>query len=358
MIGIQDPVDGSEDWRGPEINYKSEGLHQLSAGELAEIEAALAHLKARGDIDLTEITAEDFPLPVLGPFLAGLPAFLARGPGFMLLRGLSRKTFDADDMARIHIGLGAHLGRAIPQSHQGEVLGHVLDVSDIEPNARGYHAGGPQGMHSDHADIVALMCLRTAKSGGNSRIVSAAAVHNHILENRPDVLARLYGEFTFRRMKIDAERGSGILSRKAAIFSRASGGFTCNFNNAYIRRAVEAGDAVLTPQQAEALEMLKQTAASPAFVLEMPMLEGDIQFLNNRVLLHGRAGYQDWPEVARRRHMLRLWLEVPSWPDMPVNQGVHSRADHAGWLKQRKPLMDLPGRYLAEMSRRKAEKPG
>jgi hypothetical protein len=83
--------------------------------------------------------------------------------------------------------------------------------------------------------------------------------------------------------------------------------------------------------------------------------EGDIQFLNNRILLHGRTGYEDWPEVARRRHLMRLWLRVPSWPELPENQGVHSPADQPMWLRQRRPSMEVPSRYLAEMTQRKAE---
>ena len=35
---------------------------------------------------------------------------------------------------------------------------------------------------------------------------------------------------------------------------------------------------------------------------------GDIQLVNNHCLLHDRTGFEDWPEPARRRHLLRVWL--------------------------------------------------
>ena len=82
------------------------------------------------------------------------------------------------------------------------------------------------------------------------------------------------------------------------------------------------------------------------------MIDGNIH--NNRTLLHGRTGYEDWPDIERRRHLMRMWLEVPSWPKLPANQGMHTAADHTLWLRQRRPLMELPSRYLAEMTQRKA----
>jgi hypothetical protein len=210
-------------------------------------------------------------------------------------------------------------------------------------------------MHTDTCDIVSLLCLRAAKSGGISRIVSAAAVHNRLLETRPDLAATLYGDYVFRRMDLDAEFGDGRLVKRVVIFSRATGEFSCNISGSYPHRAVTAGDAVMTPLQVEALEEVARIASSPEFYLDMNIGEGDIQFLNNRILLHGRTGYEDWPEVARRRHLLRLWLRVPSWPALPENQGVHSPADQPLWLRQRRPFMEVPSHYLAEMTQRKAE---
>ncbi|HET6237239.1 MAG TPA: TauD/TfdA family dioxygenase [Acetobacteraceae bacterium] len=349
------PVEGPGAWLGSQIDYRADGMHVLSTDEIAEIDAALRHLLSLGEVDFPEITAATFPLPTLSGFLVRLGEDLRFGRGFLLLRGLPLERYSSDDVARIYVGLGAHIGRLLPQSYLGELLGNVLDVSDIERQARGYHAGGAQRMHTDTCDIVSLLCLRAAKSGGISRIASAAAVHNRLLETRPDLAATLYGEWVFRRMELDAEFGDGRLVKRVVIFSRGSGEFGCNISGSYPRRAVEAGDAVMTSLQIEALEEVARLSASPEFYLDMNIGEGDIQFLNNRILLHGRTGYEDWPEVARRRHLMRLWLRVPSWPELPENQGVHSPADQPMWLRQRRPSMEVPSRYLAEMTQRKAE---
>ncbi|HEX3952105.1 MAG TPA: TauD/TfdA family dioxygenase [Stellaceae bacterium] len=346
------PIEGPMVWKGPDIDYRNEGVRVLSTDEIDEIDTALEYLHSRGEIDFPDITPAMFPLPALGRFLGGLADELRYGRGFLLLRGLPRARYSLDDMARIYYGLGAHIGRPVPQSYQGELLGHVIDVSDVEAQARGYHKGGSQRMHSDNCDIVSLTCVRSAKSGGISRFVSAAAVHNRLLEERPDLLETLYGQYVFRRMELDAEFGTGYLVKKVVIFSRANGEFTCNVSGSYPHRAVKAGDAVMTPLQIEALEELKRISSLPELYLDMTIAEGDMQFLNNRTILHGRTGYDDWPEMARRRHLMRLWLHAPSWPRLPANQGVHTPEDPPLWLRQRQKLMEQPSRYLAEMARR------
>lgn len=354
MTAVLAPIEGPMAWHGSRIDFRQDGVRVLSAHEIDEIDAALHHLHRLGDIDFPDITAAAFPLPTLGAYLAGLGDELRYGRGFLLLRGLPRDRWSLDDKARVYVGLGAHIGRLAPQSYLGELLGHVIDVSDVEAQARGYHKGGAQSMHTDNCDVVSLTCVRSAKSGGISRFVSVAAVHNRLLEERPELLETLYGDYVFRRMELDAEYGTGKMTKKVVIFSRETGGLTCNVSGAYPYRAVEAGDAVMTPRQIEALAELKRISALPELYLDMPIEEGDIQFLNNRTILHGRTGYEDWPQMARRRHLMRLWLAMPSWPDMPANQGVHTPPDGPLWLRQRTPFMELPSRYMADMSRRQA----
>jgi hypothetical protein len=349
------PAEGRAVWYGPQIDYRAEGMHTLSAAEIDEIDAALAHLHSFGETDFPGITPQTFPLPGLGKFFAGLGQELLHGRGFLLLRGLPRERYSLDDIGLIYYGLGVHLGRPVAQSYQGELLGNVIDVSDVEAQARGYHAGGGQRMHSDNCDVVSLMCVRAARSGGISRIVSAAAVHNRLLEERPDLLEALYGEWVFRRMELDAQYGTGPMTKNVVIFSRETGHLTCNVSGSYPYRAAKAGDWVMTSVQIEALNEMARIAASPELYLDMSIGEGDIQFLNNRAILHGRTDYEDSPEIATRRHMLRLWLQMPTWPSLPANQGMQSPADYPLWLRQRTPFMEVPTRYLTEMTQRKAE---
>ena len=110
----------------------------------------------------------------------------------------------------------------------------------------------------------------------------------------------------------------------------------------------------MTPIQREALDEVQRIAASPDTYLDMNIAEGDIQFLNNRLLLHGRTAYEDHHDMVGRRHLLRLWLRVPDWPALPDGQAMHTTEDHPLWLRQRTPYMELPSRYLAEITARQS----
>ncbi|MSP05059.1 MAG: taurine catabolism dioxygenase TauD [Acetobacteraceae bacterium] len=346
------PIHTPSAWKGSAIDYRAEGLHRLSEAEIDEIDAALAHLKRLGEVDFPAITVENFPLPRFGEFLRDLGRVLRTGPGFLLLRGLPREHYSVDDLAKIYFGFGAYVGRPLPQSWHGELLGHVLDISDLETGARGYNKGGSQRFHTDSCDVIGLMCVRAAVSGGASRIASAMAVHNALLAANPDHARELYDGIPFRRMEQDAAHGTGTLTKKISVYACEREEISVSLSAQYAIRAVQAGDAQADSLGMAALEHLEQIAASPGYYLDMNIGEGDIQFLNNRLMIHGRTGYEDRQDVRDRRHMMRLWLRVNGWSALPERQSNHSDADYQGWLRQRRPAMEMPTPYLTRMATR------
>ena len=46
--------------------------------------------------------------------------------------------------------------------------------------------------HTDGSDLVGLMCLRAAQSGGLSCVANAVAIYNELVRTRPDLAAALY----------------------------------------------------------------------------------------------------------------------------------------------------------------------
>lgn len=346
MNRIGEPIVSPAAWKGPEIDWTTQGLHVLSEGDLAEIDAALKHLKSLGDLDLPEITRETFPLKQVGDLMASLPERLRSGCGFLMLRGLPRAKYDDDDFARIYVGLGAYIGRMMTQSYLGDLLGHVVDVSDLEPKSRGYRKGGGQLMHTDSCDIIGLMCLRTAISGGESRISSALTVHNDLLARRPDLLAVLTEGLNLKRTDEDGRRATRTYSEhKVPFFHSENGEVTCYLPTGYARLAEKSGQRPFTPLESEALYEVRKSAASPAYTLDMGFKDGDIQFLNNRAMVHGRTDYVDAKELPERRHLLRMWLRIPSWPAMPKQQVFHTDEDMRLWSQGRRRLMELPSHH-------------
>jgi hypothetical protein len=66
----------------------------------------------------------------------------------------------------------------------------------------------------------------------------------------------------------------------------------------------------------------------------MEFQPGDMQFVCNHWVLHSRTKYEDWPELERRRHLLRLWLGCPDGPAVPAShieqQGLNLSGRPAG----------------------------
>jgi len=340
------PIQSPGVWKGPEINWTEKGLHVLNDAERKDIDQALKHLRSLGELDLPEITPETFPLDRMGDFMRKLPERLAEGVGFLMLRGLPRDEYSDDDMLRVYVGLGSYISRPMVQSYLGDLIGHVIDVSDVEPKSRGYRKGGGQLMHTDSCDIIGLMCLRAAVSGGESRISSALAVFNDIAEKRPDVLATLQRGLFLKRADEDGRHATNTFSPDRVPFiTQDNGHVVCYLPSGYARLCEKSGQRPYTPEESEALYHVRKVAASPEFYLDMGFKPGDIQFLNNRMIMHGRTNYQDAESIAERRHLLRMWLSVADWPPMPERQIFHTAEDHRLWGKNRVAFSEFPSKH-------------
>ncbi len=58
-------------------------------------------------------------------------------------------------------------------------------------------------------------------------------------------------------------------------------------------------------------------ASDPANHVLMDLQPGDIQFINNFHVFHGRTAYEDDRTTGRVRHLKRLWLETTVLEDRP-----------------------------------------
>jgi hypothetical protein len=106
---------------------------------------------------------------------------------------------------------------------------------------------------------------------------------------------------------------------KQPIFSFTDGYFSATGVGAVIDKAQALpGVPKFTAAQQEAVEDYRRTVEECA--LDIDFRRGDIQFLNNFVMLHTRREYQDWPEPARKRHLLRLWLHDAAGRPIPQDQ--------------------------------------
>lgn len=315
------PVEGARVWRGPEVAARrDQWTYRLSSDHVAELDRAIENVLAH-DTDILDIRRENFALPTLSRTLRDIQNDLLHGVGFSVLRGVPVGRYDSRQSAIAFFGIGAHLGEAVSQNAKGHALGHVRDLGLGEslwttPTARGYQTAEKLIFHSDASDLVGLLCLRTAKSGGLSRIASTGAIFNLILEARPD-LARTLTEATYRDRRGEIPEGREPWYR-LPVFNFHDGRLLTNYVRSVIQKAQRFPEVPrLTDEQTEAFDFLDRTAANPAVYLELEFEPGDIQLLCNHYILHSRTGYEDYPEPERKRHLLRLWLACDGGPPLP-----------------------------------------
>ena len=317
-----DPVAGPSLWSADELTARDDWIIRLDAKALDDIATALDGVKRRHRA-LEDIMARDFPLPSMAAQLSAISGLLSDGPGVCLVRGLPVDLYERDDLAFILWGIGTHLGTPGAQSVHGDMIVDVMDMSHTGDADRAYRSPRPQHLHTDSIDVTGLLCLRRAKSGGTSLITSSLAVHNAILAERPELLAPLYRGYHHRRSGQTSTGEPPLSSHRIPVFGRRVGKLTCYFNDISIGRSLSEDDIENDVAALEAFEVFKTTAARDGLLYRTMLEPGDLQFLNNRTVMHGRTAFEDFAEVDRKRLMLRLWLKMSDWPDSPENMTLH-----------------------------------
>jgi len=305
-------------WYGADMaGRRAEWLYELSGADIAELEAALSQTIDKG-LDIARLTKTDFPLPALGSRLEALRKELIEGRGFGVLRGLPVARYSQREAAVIFFGIGSYLGTPRSQNAQGHMLGHVRDLGlkSDDPDVRIYQTSARQTFHTDSSDIVGLLCLKVAKAGGLSVLVSAVTIFNEMRRSRPDLLERLFDPIATDRRGEVPEGMKPFF--QIPVFSWFEGFLTCLYQRQYIDSAQRFPDAPrLTPAHVEALDLFDELANDPDLNLAMQLEPGDMQFVYNHSLLHDRTGFEDWADPAARRHLLRLWLTAPGDRPLP-----------------------------------------
>ncbi|MEM7091479.1 MAG: TauD/TfdA family dioxygenase [Actinomycetota bacterium] len=303
-------------WRAADMSDPERWTWRLDGPEIEELLNAVSRLGDPSPEGLRSLERKDFPLPILGPRLVALRRELIAGRGFQVVSGLPVAAMTEDEASTAFVGIGTHLGSTRSQNAAGDLLGHVrnvgLDASN--PSVRIYQTDERQTFHTDSTDAVGLLCLETAAQGGESLLVSAAAIYNEMLDRDPTAAALLFDEVaTDRRGEVPPGQEAFF---RIPVLSWFDEHLTVIYQRQYIDSADRFAEAPRrSPEMIEALDLFDEIANDPSMHIRMHLAPGDMQFVHNHSLLHDRTGFVDKP--GSPRHLLRLWLSLPGDRELP-----------------------------------------
>ncbi len=320
-------LEPAAEWRAADVADPEAWTLHLTDDDHAELDAALEQAKAKGD-DPLGIAREDFPLAGLAGKLQGAVDVMLNGRGFVRISTLDTGRYDDDDVTLLYWGIGLHLGEPWAQNKYGHVLGDVTDQGKTvdDPTVRGNELGGiALDYHTDGSDLVGLLCLRTAKRGGLSCVANAVAIHNHMVRECPELAAALYEELPYDTRGEQAEGARAFYTVPG--FTRHGERLFVRFIPQYILASQRHPDApVLNDTAKEAIRTAVRLANDPDFNVYMDLQPGEMQFINNYHVLHGRTAYEDDASAGHKRHLKRLWLATYALTDRPTHFAALGRS--------------------------------
>lgn len=307
LSGNDDPAD----WRAADMADPARWTVGLTQADRDAV-ARAARASQRSGVPIGRIDRAHFALPGLAERLAEAARAVVRGRGFVLLRGMPIDGLSREEVLRAYVGIGSHFGVALSQNAKGHLVGHVTDLGGDagDPKTRIYTTTIRQLFHTDSCDIVGLLCLNPAKSGGASAIASSTAVVREMERRRPDLVKVLERPFWYDR-KGEVPKGKDPYYPMPVVH-RHAGHVTVIYGRDFITAAQARFPDLprLTDDQIEALDLFDALTESDEFRLDMDFRPGDVQLLHNHQILHARTDYEDWPEPERKRHLIRLWLSA------------------------------------------------
>jgi Taurine catabolism dioxygenase TauD, TfdA family len=298
-------------WHGPDL---TDDDFRIALGKdcMAELNSIVAEQR-RAPVPTLVLLPEHFALSACRQLMQRVKQRLDAGLGFVILDRLPVDQWSRQEVTDIYWVLGSLLEPPVAQEWSGTM------IYDVRYDGQGYTADTrtaltPEGldMHNDSsmgeapANYISLLCLQTARSGGKSSLSSAYAAHNHFLINHPDLLERLYQPFYRDKQEYQAPDAQNWYP----IFAVENGGLRIRFNERVIRRGYQKTGQTLDNAGVQTVAILNSFLTDPTHRHDFWMERGQVQILNNRVIVHGRTPYEDHEEPENRRHLLRLWLRA------------------------------------------------
>lgn len=318
MQTIDHVVDGKKAWMRADIR-RDDWFFPRSADCLAELRAILVELRAHPR-SVEQIDPAHFEIPACRKLMRSVQAALDDGVRFAVVDRLPMDEISDAEAKALYWILSSLLARPVQQKLTGTL---VYDVHDTGKKAtpgsgvRPDQTNMDQFFHNDNSynttqpEYVALLCMRPAKTGGVSQVISFYTLHNELLRAHKEVIPRLYQPFWFDRQKEYLPGEPEVLS--APIFSY-DGRLKVRLGLFQAKSGYTLMNEPMDEPAVTAIETLRKIFTDEALRFDFVMERGQIQFVNNLELCHRRTTFEDYAEPQNKRLMIRLWLRNAGAP--------------------------------------------
>jgi hypothetical protein len=310
---LDQPIIGRQAWTRADVR---DGDYRvvLSGEARRELLEAAATLR-RQPVPLLALRADSLDLPACRAAMAEIRAMLGDGLRFAVLDRLPIEQLTLDEAKALYWILSSMLARPVAQKLDGTIVYDVHDTgkqalpgSGVRPDKTNIELH----FHNDNSynfmmpEVVGLLCVRQARDGGMSRVMSFATVYNALRERHREVLRRLYEPFCFDRQREFHPGEPETFS--APLFIRDGERLKARMSLHQIRGGYALQGRGMDNETTAAIEAIRDVFTDESLQYQFRLKEGEIQYVANREIGHSRTAFQDFEEIERRRLLVRLWL--------------------------------------------------
>ena len=309
---LERPVTGKKAWVRSDIR-RDDWLLKLPEACLAELRAILPALRGKPAVET--IDASRYALPACRAFMRNVKAVLDDGVRFAVVDRLPMDELTEYEANALYWILSSLVARPVHQKLSGGLTYKVHDTgrkatpgSGVRPD----QTNMDQYFHNDNSynvtppEYVALLCVRPARAGGVSHVISFYTLNNELLRAHPGVIPRLYRPFWYDRQKEYGPGDPDVIHEP--IFSFDGERLRARLGLFQIRSGYIMKDEAIDAEGAAAIGAIQQVFKDEALQFQFVMERGHIQFVNNREIGHRRTQFEDFEDPAQRRLLMRLWL--------------------------------------------------
>jgi hypothetical protein len=312
-------IEGPVAWKRADLRTEDWLLH-LPQPALDEISRVVDTLR-RQAVPTLALRPDSFAMPACRAVMAKASAMLRDGARIALVRGMPMAEMSDEEGRAIFWMLSAMIARPVAQKLDGTIIYDVTDTgakplpgSGVRPDKSNIDLQ----FHNDNAynalmpEVVGLLCIRPAVTGGLSRAMSFATAHNALRRRHADILPRLYLPFLLDRQR--EHRADEPPVFQAPVFERHGDGVAARLGLHQVRNGYAMSNIEMDAPTRQAIAAVEEVFRDPDLQTEFMMEAGDMQFAANREIGHSRTEFHDNADPARKRLLIRLWLRDEGAP--------------------------------------------